>query len=202
MKASRGFPHGNFYTTWQVARTPGLCKTPNDDWKCVRSVLKTCWVANFGVCRKASSGGPKGGHKERERGRVFVGGWGAFNKPVGKVSNGTHWRRNHSWMFRQHLWVYLCAYMSPVWILDEMKKQFKSQWCSMLSEHSTSDPLALWEQVKLQLIVHKTQGAWQKHQLLVDIDGCKKQEIINIGYKSWCLFSMKFSNAQSGSAHE
>lgn len=72
----------------------------------------------------------------------------------------------------------------------------------MLSEHSTSDPLALWEQVKLQLIVHKTQGAWQKHQLLADIDGCKKQEIINIGYKSWCLFEMKFSNAKSGSAHE
>lgn len=54
-EATRGFPHGNFYTSWQVARTPGLRKTPNDDWERVRSTLKTCWVANIGVCRKAGS---------------------------------------------------------------------------------------------------------------------------------------------------
>lgn len=59
-----------------------------------------------------------------------------------------------------------------------MKKQFKSQRQRMLSEHSTSDPRALWEQVKLQLIVHKTQGAWQKHQLLLGIDGGKKEEMV------------------------
>lgn len=59
-----------------------------------------------------------------------------------------------------------------------MKKQFKSQWQWMLSEHSTSDPPAFWEQVKLQLIVHKTQGAWQKHQLLLGIDGGKKEEMV------------------------
>lgn len=83
--------------------------------------------------------------------------------------------------------------MSPVRILDETKKQFKSQWQPMLSEHSTSDPLALWEQVKLQLIVHKTQGAWQKHQLLLDIDGYKKQSM---------PFYMQFSNRESGSADD
>lgn len=48
----------------------------------------------------------------------------------------------------------------------------------MLSEGSTSDPPALWEQVKLQLIVHKRQGAWQKHQLLLGIDGGKKDELV------------------------
>lgn len=58
-----------------------------------------------------------------------------------------------------------------------MKKQFKSQWQWMLSEHSTSDPPAWWEQVKLQLIVHKTQGAWQKHQLLLGIDGGKEEMV-------------------------
>lgn len=31
LKATQGFPHGNFYTCWQVAQTPGLRKTPNDD---------------------------------------------------------------------------------------------------------------------------------------------------------------------------
>lgn len=60
----------------------------------------------------------------------------------------------------------------------------------MLSEHSTSDPLALWERVKLQLIVHKMQGAWQKHQLLLDIDRCKERGkgFANIGEESGCLF--------------
>lgn len=53
LKATQGFPHGNFYTSWQVAQTPGLHKTRNDDWERVRSDLKTCWVASFGVCRKA-----------------------------------------------------------------------------------------------------------------------------------------------------
>lgn len=31
LKASPGFPNGNFYTSWHVAHTPGLRKTPNDD---------------------------------------------------------------------------------------------------------------------------------------------------------------------------
>lgn len=39
-------------------------------------------------------------------------------------------------------------------------------------------PPAIWEQVNLQLIVHKIQGDWQKHQLLLDIDGCKKEEMV------------------------
>lgn len=64
LKATRGFPHGNFYTSWQVARTPGLRKTPNDDWERVRSTLKTCWVANIGVCRKAGSA--RGGEQKKE----------------------------------------------------------------------------------------------------------------------------------------
>lgn len=38
-------------------------------------------------------------------------------------------------------------------------------------------PPALWEQVKLQLIVHKTQGAWQKHQLLLGIDEGKEEMV-------------------------
>lgn len=53
LKATPGIPHGNFYTSWQVAQTPGLRKNPNDDWERVRTMLKTCWVANIGVCREA-----------------------------------------------------------------------------------------------------------------------------------------------------
>lgn len=56
LKATQDFAHGNFYTSWHAAQTPGLRKTPNDDWERVRSTLKTCWVANFWVCRKAGSG--------------------------------------------------------------------------------------------------------------------------------------------------
>lgn len=84
LKATQGFPHGNFYTSWQVAQTPGLRKTPNDDWERVRTALKTCWVANIGVCRKAGSG--IGAGQKRERiwgGRVFI-------KVEVEVSNGTH----------------------------------------------------------------------------------------------------------------
>lgn len=31
LKATQSILHGNFYTSWQGAQTPGLRKTPNDD---------------------------------------------------------------------------------------------------------------------------------------------------------------------------
>lgn len=86
--ATRGFPHGNFYTSWQRAQTPGLRKTPNDDWEHIHTVLKTCWVANIGVCRKAGSWiGGGGTWKER----IWGGGRGEGRslKLKVEVSNGT-----------------------------------------------------------------------------------------------------------------
>lgn len=74
LKATRGFPHGNFYTSWQVAQTPELRKTPNDDWERVHTTLKTCWVANIGVCRKAGFGIGGGHRRERFFSLFFEGG--------------------------------------------------------------------------------------------------------------------------------
>ena len=58
-------------------------------------------------------------------------------------------------MFRQYIFVCACLLVGRV---SEMWKQCKSQRQPVLSQHSTSDPLAFWEQVKLKLIVQQKKG--------------------------------------------
>lgn len=58
-----------------------------------------------------------------------------------------------------------------------MGRHCKSNRLPVLSHHSTSDPPAFWEQVKLQLIAHRQRGCLprasspSRHS---DIDGCEK----------------------------
>lgn len=124
LKATRGFPHGNFYTSWQVAETPGLRKTPNDDWERVRTTLKTCWVANIAVCRKAGSG--IGGGQKRNR---ISGGLGA--SVFVKVSNGTREGRSCSCTLRRYVFACLLSLVASARCRSTVRA------CDSLSFHNT-----------------------------------------------------------------